>query len=313
MRTAAIGTIEGDGLLIADVHDDGSLGIATTLQQVSEPSFLHLTPGTLYAVNEHIPDGAVTALDPKTLTIRQTRPTRGSQPTHLTVHADHLVVAHYLDGTVGAHPLGPGGEIGERTTWLRHDGDEPHAHQVLPDPSGRWLIAVDLGADAVYTHRLVDGVLSTHARLDLPAGLGPRHLAFRGDRAFVLGELRPELVAADLDPDTGTFTPAWTLALPAGNHPAEIVLSPDGRFAYATLRGDNTVAVIDLTTRAVIQTAGVGGDWPRHCALDGAHLYVANQRSHTVTWLPWDAATGLLGEPSGRLETRGASMIAFLA
>ncbi|PWW50824.1 lactonase family protein [Actinokineospora spheciospongiae] len=311
MRTAVIGTIDGDGLVVADVLDDGALAVTRALPEVREPSFLHLAGGTLYAVNE-LPEGTVTALDPTDLTVRRTRPTLGAQPTHLTTHAGHLVVAHYLDGTVGAHPLAADGTPGESSTRLRHDGAEPHAHQVLPDPSGRWLISVDLGSDAVHTHRIVDGALTAHARLDLPPGLGPRHLAFHGDRAHILGELRPELVAADWDAATGTFTPAWALPLPAGNQPAEIVLSPDGRFAYATLRGDNTVAVVDLEHREVVQAVPVGGDWPRHCALDGTHLYVANQRSHSVTRLPWDPATGLLSEPVGETRVRGASVVAFL-
>jgi len=35
------------------------------------------------------------------------------------------------------------------------------------------------------------------------------------------------------------------------------------------------------------------GDWPRHIALDGDTLYVANERSHEVTRMQIDPATGV--------------------
>jgi 6-phosphogluconolactonase (cycloisomerase 2 family) len=315
MSTAYIGTIDGDGLLVADVQDSGELTVLRAVPSVREPSFLHVAGPTLYAVNE-LPDGAVTAVDisdPLRPAVWHTRPTGGVQPTHLTVHAGHLVVAHYADGTLSAHPLAADGSIGDRTTCLRHDGDHPHAHQVLPDPTGRWLVAVDLGADAVLTHRLDGGRLLPHARLDLPAGQGPRHLAFHpdGSTAHILSELRPELTTAVWDAVTGTFTVVTGVALPPGNHPAEIALSPVHDTAYLTLRGDDQVAVVDLTTHKIIQTVPTGGEWPRHCALHGDWLYVANQRSHTVTRLPVDPATGALGHPLPAATARGAAVIAF--
>ncbi|OLR92059.1 lactonase family protein [Actinokineospora bangkokensis] len=310
MRCAYVGTLGGDGLVVADVVD-GRWSTARALPEVAEPSWVVGGGGVTYVVNERRA-GAVTALDttnPEKPVVLQERETGGLQPTHATTFAGHLVVAHYLDGTVGAHPLGPDGAIGPRSTGVRHGGARPHAHQVVADPSGRWLVAVDLGADAVLTHRFDGWELVEHARFAVAPGLGPRHLAFHGTRAYVLGEERPELVALDWDPAGGTFTEAWTHALPPGNHPGEIALSPDGRLAYLTLRGDNTIAVVDLHARTTLQQAPAGGDWPRHCLLlDDGQLLVANQRSGTVTRLAVDTA-GLLGRAETVLRAAGASVL----
>jgi 6-phosphogluconolactonase (cycloisomerase 2 family) len=35
------------------------------------------------------------------------------------------------------------------------------------------------------------------------------------------------------------------------------------------------------------------GEWPRHIALDGDRLYVANERSHTVMVMQIDQQTGI--------------------
>jgi len=55
-----------------------------------------------------------------------------------------------------------------------------HAHQVVIDPSGRLVLAVDLGADTVFSYRLdtVTGTLTQVAANHLRAGSGPRHLVF---------------------------------------------------------------------------------------------------------------------------------------
>lgn len=325
---AYIGAVEGDGLTVAEV--DPATGALTALGvvDVPEPSFLALSPDgrALYAVDER-PEGAVTALDladPRRPVVRGARPTGGAGPTHLCVSGGFLLVAHYTDGTVSAHRIEDDGGVGERTALLRHAGDRPHAHQVVVDPSGRWVLAVDLGADAVFTHRLDrrTGELAPHARLDLPAGTGPRHLAFAPDglRAYVLGELTPGVAVARWDAAAGTLSveahvPVTGPGAPDPTYPAEVLVDAGGGRLYASTRGEDAIAVLDLTATppALRQSAPTGGAWPRHCALDpaGTRMYVANQRTGTVTWLPVDPGTGELGGPAGSLPVRGASMVAF--
>lgn len=78
--------------------------------------------------------------------------------------------------------------------------DKPHPHQAIVDPSGRFLVVPDLGADLVRYYSFEKGVdkLTEHAPLCVQPGSGPRHAVFwsaggqRGNGAvfmYVLGEL----------------------------------------------------------------------------------------------------------------------------
>lgn len=58
--------------------------------------------------------------------------------------------------------------------------EKPHPHQAVVDPSGRFLVVPDLGADLVRYYSFEHGVdkLTEHAPLGVQAGSGPRHLVF---------------------------------------------------------------------------------------------------------------------------------------
>ena len=99
------------------------------------------------------------------------------------------------------------------------------------------------------------------------------------------------------------------------NFPAEVLVAPDGRFVYVTNRGDNSIATFAVhdDRLALLDTISCGGDWPRHATLDptGQHLYVSNQRSGTVAWLPRDPAGGLLSPVAGTTEATAVAMVMF--
>jgi YVTN family beta-propeller protein len=88
--------------------------------------------------------------------------------------------------------------------------------------------------------------------------------------------------------DTGTD--AVLAKIPVGLHPAHVVLTPDGRFAYITNGGDNSVTVIDAAARSVVATIPVG-KFPHglRFAPDGRQAYVANLKGGTVSVI--DVAT----------------------
>ena len=88
--------------------------------------------------------------------------------------------------------------------------------------------------------------------------------------------------------DTGTD--AVIAKIPVGLHPAHVVLTPDGRFAYITNGGDNSVTVIDAAARSVVATIPVG-KFPHgvRFAPDGRQAYVANLKGATVSVI--DVAT----------------------
>jgi 6-phosphogluconolactonase (cycloisomerase 2 family) len=249
----------------------------------------------------------------------------GAGPAHVRVHPReaYLFTSLYGGGAVVAHPILADGTVGPPSDVRRH-GAGSHAHQVVVDPSGRWLLAADLGLDRVYIYQLdaEAGRLREAGRTALAAGAGPRHLAFHpgGGHAYVANELDSTVTVCSWQ--DGVLTPDRTLPTvlappPTRNHPAEVLVSPDGRFVYVANRGDNSVAVFTvddggaaLTLRA---TPTCGGDWPRHLAIDpsGHWLYAVNQRSNDVVWFGLDPESGVPGDAAGRLAVTAPAHLLF--
>lgn len=307
----------GTDLRTGEIDGGGVLTVTGAVAGVPDASFLAFHHRFLYTTNEA--QGRVTAIDRTTNTVLNSRQSGGAGPTHVSVHRDgYLLTANYTSGSVAVHRLNDDGTIGERTDLVQHEGTDrdPHAHQILPTPSGEWVLAVDLGTDSVYVYGLADGTLTQHQQLRLPTGAGPRHLAFHPTEPFVyvLGELRPEITVAAWD--EGTLTPGQVIpTAPEGNFPAEIAVSADGRFVYASNRGDNTIAAFTVTDDRLtaLGSTPTGGDWPRHFTLspDEQRIYVSNQRSGTVTWLPRDPATGTLGTVEGSAPVESVGIVGW--
>ncbi|MEU3918367.1 lactonase family protein [Streptomyces sp. NPDC029004] len=330
----------GRGIIAATVDGEtGGLTETGVSDALADPSYLALAIGlrgpVLYAVSE-TQEGAVAAFDiegPSPRPVGSRVPVCGEGPTHLALAAGHLLTANYSSGSVSVLPLGTAGEPGGATGVLQHEGTgpdperqrSPHAHQVLPDPSGRWVLAVDLGTDSVRICAFDPGAgeLILHGETALRPGTGPRHLAFHpaGSHAYVLNELEPTLTVCRWDAEAGVLEPLGEQSvLPHGVagrvYPSEIVVSHDGRHLWTANRGHDSIAVLTLDeTREraeLVTTVPCGGHWPRDLALDptGRRLYAANERSGDVTWFDIDPDTGV-PHRAGSLAAPAASCVIF--
>ncbi len=323
VRRAYVGSFtSAGGLGVTAARLDPRTGALTptgSTAEVADPSFLALGPGgaVLYAVSE-TDEGAVAAFDttgPAPRLLGAPRPVGGSGPTHLAHTAGHLVTAHYGSGGVSALPVGADGTPGPVTGLVRHRGSgpdperqsAPHAHQVVPAPDGS-LLTVDLGTDSVRVCALdpATGGLTVRGETALRPGSGPRHLAFHpsGAYVYVLSELAPTLTVCRWEARTGALVPLGDVRLrppraPGVGYPSALAVSPDGRFVWAAVRGDDTLAVLELDgdgERArPVAAVPTGGHWPRDLTYDprGRRLYVAHERSGDVTWFDVDPRTGV--------------------
>ena len=307
----------GDGEGIVLLRRDPVAGDLTRIgvaARTPSPSFLARHPAlpVLYAVNE-LDAGTITAFAVErdgSLTELVTRPTGGAQPCHLAVTADgrHVLAANYSSGSVSVHPLDAAGRPGERTDLLELDGHGPdperqtgpHAHMVAPAPDGSDVLVVDLGSDRIWRCRLDAGpgrLTDLAPAAVTPPGTGPRHLRWAPDGTLLLaGELSAELSWYRSGPDglaRGGSVPATTVD--GTDFPSELTMSADGRFVHLANRGPNTVATFawDGDAATLVAEVPTGGDWPRHMALLSDHLYVANERSHTVTVFRIDPESGV--------------------
>lgn len=333
----------GRGIIAAAV--DAATGALTergATDAVADPSFLALAPdgAVLYAVSEK-EEGAAAAFrvpeadarDGAPRLMGEPVPVRGAAPTHLTLAAGHLVTANYGSGSVTVLPVRADGTLGAASAVLQHEGDGPHpdrqrgphAHQVVADPSGRWVLGTDLGTDSVRICALdaASGELTSHGETALRPGTGPRHLAFHpaGGHAYVVNELEPTLTVCRWDAGTGVLEPVGeTPLLPDGAHvesfASEVVVARDGRFVWVANRGHDSIAVLALDAThekaELVTTVPCGGRWPRDLALDptGRRLYAANEHSGDVTWFDIDTATGIPVR-AGSIVAPAASCVIF--
>ncbi len=300
-----------DGIRLAIAGADGALRCTESVAETADPSFLAVAPdgATLFAVSE-LQAGRVIAFSVRadgTLGEINSQPSLGAAPCHLSVHPSgkYLLTANYGSGNLVVHPIDAGGVLREPCHVVQHSGsgpnpqrqEGPHAHQVLADPSGRYVVAVDLGTDSVYVYDfdLDGGHLMIKHEVPLRAGAGPRHLAFHPDaeRAYVINELASSITEFGYDAATGALEPGRTLStLPPDygrpNLAAELVVTPDGRFVFGSNRGHDSIAVFradssDGEFRLIDIRPAVVAE-PRHIALspNGRVLFAAGQRSNNV-------------------------------
>ncbi|MCI4588939.1 lactonase family protein [Sphingobium sp. BYY-5] len=251
----------------------------------------------------------------------------GAGPAHLSYDAASrtLFVANYGTGQVGAIAVKADGTpdamrsvqapTGSGPHW-RQKG--PHAHAAVMDPSGRYLLAADLGTDRLFVYRFdpVRQSLEPAATpaLALPPGSGPRHLTFSPDGrfAFLDTELLAEVHAYRWDARSGTLTQTARVALDAPDFAgtrsaAEIAVSPDGRFLYVSNRGANLMHVFAIDRKSggltEVQRIDCGGRVPWSFGIDltGRWLIVTNQGSGNLAVFGVDRA-------SGRLRVTGHSL-----
>lgn len=81
-----------------------------------------------------------------------------------------------------------------------------------------------------------------------------------------------------------TTTDAVVARIPVGEHPAHVVLTPDGRYAYVTNGGEDSVSVIDTSARRMATSIPVG-KYPHGLRIspDGTQAYVANLKGGNVS------------------------------
>ncbi|MEU3373406.1 lactonase family protein [Streptomyces sp. NPDC006660] len=328
----------GHGVTVAGVDEEtGALTPLGSSDALANPSFLvpSRDGAILYAVGENS-QGTAAAFDitgsvPRLLA--DPVPVDGAGPTHLDLAAGHLFTANYESGSVSALPVRPDGTLGPVASVLTHHGSgpdperqrAPHAHQVIGDPSGRWILSVDLGTDSVRVCEPApgSGAPRPHSEAALRPGSGPRHLAFHPDgrHAYVVNELAPTLTVCRWDARGGVLQPlgeARVVEDGAGGEifPSETVVAHDGRFLWAATRGHDSLAVLALDETGekprLVTTVSCGGHWPRDLTLDpsGRRLYASNERSGDVTWFDIDPATGIPAR-AGSIEAPAASCVVF--
>jgi 6-phosphogluconolactonase (cycloisomerase 2 family) len=298
--------------------------------------------GTVSAFGVNRSDGKLELLN--------TIPSGGAGPTYVSIHPSgrFVLVANYFGGSVAVLPILADGRLGAATDIKVDAGkigparaahappggfafsghDRTHAHMIQADPSGRFVLHVDLGLDRIFVWKFdgQKGLLSPNdpAAVSLPPGDGPRHFHFHpnGRWFYSIQEEGSTIVFFDYDAATGRLAPRQTIStLPPGfagsNFCSEILVSADGRFVYAGNRLHDSIAIFSISpdgTLAFLGEEWTRGDYPRSFSFDptGQFLYCCNQRADNIAVFRVDRRTGTLTFTGNYTPVGNPSIIVFL-
>jgi 6-phosphogluconolactonase len=342
-------------------RETGALTPDGIVEMGTSPSCLVINAaGThLYSANEtdrvgDAGEGTVSAfaIDRTTGQLKQlnTVPSGGAGPTYVSLHPSgkHLLVANYFGGSVSVVPIEEDGSLAKASDVKVDEGtlgptkatnappgsfafsghDRTHAHMIEPDPSGKFVLHVDLGLDRIFSWKFdaAAGKLlanDPHATA-LPPGDGPRHLDFHpnGRWLYSIQEEGSTVVLFDYDGETGHLTERQMLStLPPGyagsNFCSGIHVSHDGRFLYAGNRLHDSIAIFSIGEDGTLTYLGeewTRGNYPRSFQFDptGRFLFVCNQRADHLATFRVDAASGRLEFAGFYTPVGNPSMLTFL-
>lgn len=299
-----------------------------SMVEVKNPSYLTLSPNEefVYAVGEN-DEGSSAAhafsFDKQagTLTPVSSSATHGSGPCYITIHPNgrSLHTANYGGGSITSFQVNKEGLLGEASSVMQFKGNgpdekrqaQPHLHSVMYSPDGHYLFAADLGTDKLYRFRTSDSPFEGQPSLQessmkefiLPPGTGPRHFDFHpegGKYLYLLGELSGEVIVFDYL--SGELTQKQVVAADTtgARGSADIHVSPDGRYLYASnrLQADG-IAIFGIDPAdGTLTKVGyqLTATHPRNFVItpNGKFLLVAGRDDDQVQVFSVNSETGLL-------------------
>lgn len=314
----------------------GKLSKITDYSGVLNPSFLTLSNDGryLYACTDSRAGekGSVSSFKfDRQLTPISQQPT-AANPVYVALDKTErwLLSGSYTGGGTAAFPVGRNGEIDKsaqiflfQDSSVKPQQKSAHIHSVNFSPNGQMVYLPDLGADKIRDFHF-DGSkkmpLSQESFTRTAPGSGPRHMAFhpRGKFAYCLSELSGAVTVYSVR--NGRLYSIQEIELHSKLHQfyssADIHLSPDGMFLYASNRGEeNNIAIFRVNNKSGKLTP-VGyqpteGDHPRNFVIDpsGKFLLVANEYSGNINVFRRDTSTGLLTKTANGILIKGPSCL----
>lgn len=300
---------------------------------VNNPSYLAISKDRkhVYTVSEGGGKG-ISAFSFNTaagkLTFINSASSGGNGPCYVSVddRKQFVFSGNYGGGSLAAIRLNEDGSLTDDVQAIQHEGSsvnkqrqsKPHVHAVVLSPDNRFLLVPDLGTDKVnvykYDPRGEKALTPAEpAFAGVNPGGGPRHLTFHpsGKYAYLVLEMEGAVVAFDYK--NGKLTEKQRITMLASDFKgnvgaADIHVSPDGKFLYASNRGDaNEVVIYSIGKDGKLSYAGRQSsdiNTPRNFVIDptGNFVLVANQNGNDVVIFRRDQKTGLLSDTGKRIQ-----------
>jgi 6-phosphogluconolactonase len=328
---------KSEGIYVLKFNEsDGSLQEISSIKS-SNPSFVAVSADQkfVYAVNENGKDdngGELSAFSfdksAGKLTLLNQQLTKGDHPCYVDLDktGKWAFAGNYSSGTLSVFPIKEDGSLGEATTTIKHSGsgadkqrqEKPHVHCTIISPDNKFLFVPDLGIDKVmiYAFNAKTGKLTPAPQpfVKTKPGAGPRHLTFHpnGKFAYLIEELSGQVIAYSYK--NGKLTQVQQTASTARGSKgfagsADIHVSADGKFLYASNRGDyNNLAYYKINPASgklsIVGFQSTLGTGPRNFTIspNGQYLIVGNQTSDEIVVFKRNQKTGGLTDEGKRLE-----------
>ncbi|MCC8156728.1 MAG: lactonase family protein [Oscillospiraceae bacterium] len=133
-----------------------------------------------------------------------------------------------------------------------HSQASPHAHIVVVDPSGKFLLVCEKASEKIYVFRLGGDKLVLASIYQAPLRTGPRHIAFDNNgHAFMTCEFSSEIWAFSFDSENGILhfvDKKSTVAegFSGRNELATVQVTPNGKLVYVNNRGEDTIVCYQI-------------------------------------------------------------------
>lgn len=338
----------GKGIHVCKFNSEkGTLKLISYTTGVINPSWLNIAPDGkyIYACTETKMPGAGSvsafSFNPKTgkLGFLNKQPAGGENPVYLSVHRSGkwLVNANYTSGSIAVFPISENGSLQPYEQLIQYADssvnkarqDKSHVHAVVFSPGYDQLFVTDLGADKIRVYNT-----DTAAKAQLVSaepgytaafpGSGPRHFSFHpnGKFAYCIEEMGGAVSAYSYRNDqlqTIQRIAAHDTGSQGSYESADIHLTPDGKFLYASNRGsENSIAIFSVNqedgTLKLLGCQSTLGQSPRNFNIDptGKYLLVANVATSNVVVFKRDLQTGMLKPTGIELSVRNPSCLQFL-
>ncbi len=341
------GSLKSCGIYVGSLNiDTGHLNPVIVAGDAENPSFLTLSPRGeyLYAAIER-PQGAVAAFRLNangSLSRLNELPTGGAGCCHVSVDRTgrYVFAANYRGASVVAFRAGKDGNLEEQTAFIPINGSGPHStrqrqsfgHSIYTDSTNHFAYACDLGSDNVWSFKFDPsiGTLAPNfpASGRVPAGSGPRHLAFNaiGNFIYVCNELS-STVTVFLREENGTIRPIQTISIfpktvdLSGFGIAEISVHPSGKWLYISNRdilnmGRDLIAIFSISPDGRLtwkKNTPAQVRHPRSFAIDpsGHYMIIAGQADHQITVMKVNTETGDLAPTGESIEVPAPACVLF--
>ena len=307
---------------------DTATGKATEISHTKDannPSFLTISKDhqQVYAVSEGS-EGKVSAYSfaDNKLNLIQEKTSKGADPCYITLSPDqsNLIVANYSGGSITSYHRFADGRLSNPQQFIQHSGssvntvrqEKAHVHGVFFSPDGKYVLTPDLGMDeiSIYPYQIKNGPplqIQKATSIQSSPGAGPRHLCFsnNGKFLYVIEELTGSISVYRFYKGTASFLQkvyVHSKSFKALANSADIHLSPDGLFLYASNRGnENNIVSFKVLPNGKLEEKSIQyysteGKAPRNFTInkEGNWLLVANQDSDNIIAFRRNIQTGAL-------------------